>query len=142
MVEPNNKKNSGTGGASPEGNGLIGAKRVLEEAKQQYAIAKSWVEFYRATLGNSGVVRRVFNAPEQRAKFERTAEYRQIIAWLNDLRERRSTSTDTEEPTRVITVRLPKSMHEQLRKEAHEHLTSLNQLCITKLVEPTFKCDI
>jgi hypothetical protein len=37
------------------------------------------------------------------------------------------------EPTRVITVRLPKSLHESLKIEAHARNTSLNQLCIAKL---------
>ena len=42
---------------------------------------------------------------------------------------------DEEEPTRVITVRLPKSLHEALRVEAHEHQTSMNKLCISKLLQ-------
>ncbi|MEM1304746.1 MAG: hypothetical protein AAGG46_07605, partial [Planctomycetota bacterium] len=39
------------------------------------------------------------------------------------------------EPTRVITVRLPKSMHEYLRTEAHDLRTSMNKLCISKLLQ-------
>lgn len=39
------------------------------------------------------------------------------------------------EPNRVITVRLPKSLHEALRTQAHSKEMSLNQLCITKLRE-------
>ena len=42
---------------------------------------------------------------------------------------------DDAEPTRVITVRLPKSLHEALRVEAHEHRTSMNKLCISKLLQ-------
>ena len=54
---------------------------------------------------------------------------------LVKLREKR-TSTDPEaEPTRVITVRLPKSMHEYLRTEAHDLRTSMNKLCISKLLQ-------
>jgi len=37
------------------------------------------------------------------------------------------------EPTRVITVRMPKSMHEKLKREAHSRQTSLNQLCVSSL---------
>lgn len=40
-----------------------------------------------------------------------------------------------EEPTRVITVRLPRSLHEALRAEAHIHQTSMNKLCISKLLQ-------
>ena len=39
------------------------------------------------------------------------------------------------EPTKVITVRMPKSLHEALRAEAHEHQTSMNKLCISKLLQ-------
>jgi hypothetical protein len=35
----------------------------------------------------------------------------------------------------VITVRLPKSLHEALRHEAHNHKTSMNKLCISKLLQ-------
>ena len=42
---------------------------------------------------------------------------------------------DTAEPTRVITVRLPKSMHDALKDEAYEHRTSMNKLCISKLLQ-------
>ena len=35
----------------------------------------------------------------------------------------------------MITVRLPKSLHEALRAEAHEHRTSMNKLCISKLLQ-------
>ena len=40
------------------------------------------------------------------------------------------------EPIRVITVRVPASVHEYLRAEAHEKRTSMNKLCITKLLQP------
>ena len=35
----------------------------------------------------------------------------------------------------MITVRLPKSMHEYLRTEAHDLRTSMNKLCISKLLQ-------
>jgi hypothetical protein len=39
------------------------------------------------------------------------------------------------EPTKVITVRLPRSILEALLTEAHEHETTVNQLCISKLMQ-------
>jgi predicted HicB family RNase H-like nuclease len=44
-------------------------------------------------------------------------------------------AVNPDEPTRVITVRLPKCLHEALRAEAHEHRTSMNKLCISKLLQ-------
>lgn len=40
------------------------------------------------------------------------------------------------EPTRIVTVRMSRSLHEQLKEEAHACKTSLNQLCINKLLRP------
>ena len=51
------------------------------------------------------------------------------------MREKRSSVDSENEPTRVITVRLPKSMHEYLRTEAHDLHTSMNKLCISKLLQ-------
>ena len=34
----------------------------------------------------------------------------------------------------MITVRLPESLHESLKAEAADHNTSMNKLCITKLL--------
>ena len=42
---------------------------------------------------------------------------------------------DLAEETQVITVRIPKSMHEALRIEAFEHHTTMNKLCISKLLQ-------
>ena len=39
------------------------------------------------------------------------------------------------EVTRVITVRLPESLHEALKAEASDHSTSMNKLCISKLLQ-------
>ncbi|RIK80507.1 MAG: hypothetical protein DCC67_09290, partial [Planctomycetota bacterium] len=54
---------------------------------------------------------------------------------LVKLREKRPSADTESEPTRVITVRLPKSMHEALRHEAHDLRTSMNKLCISKLLQ-------
>jgi hypothetical protein len=51
------------------------------------------------------------------------------------LREKKGGSDTETEPTRVITVRLPKSMHEYLQTEAHDMRTSMNKLCISKLLQ-------
>jgi hypothetical protein len=81
------------------------------------------------------MVRAAFTSLEELATFERSPEFEQIQKWLVKLREQRN-ATDTEsEPTRVITVRLPKSMHEYLRTEAHDLRTSMNKLCISKLLQ-------
>jgi hypothetical protein len=96
-----------------------------------------WVTFYREVLGVEGIVRRLYATPEQLAAFEQTEECARIQQMLAKLRETkgRGPAPEDEEPTRVITVRLPKSLHEALRDEAHQRKTSMNKLCISKLLQ-------
>jgi predicted HicB family RNase H-like nuclease len=108
---------------------------ILQTARQLYDSEPDWVTFFREVLGVDGVVRREFPRLEDLTAFEKSSEFEQIQQWLTKLREKKN-ATDTEsEPTRVITVRLPKSMHEYLRTEAHDLRTSMNKLCISKLLQ-------
>jgi predicted HicB family RNase H-like nuclease len=108
---------------------------ILQAARQLYESEPDWVTFFREILGVDGIVRRQFTRLEDLTAFEKSEEFEQIQKWLVKLREQKS-ATDTEsEPTRVITVRLPKSMHEYLRTEAHDLRTSMNKLCISKLLQ-------
>jgi len=110
-------------------------QEILQTARQLYESEPDWVTFFREILGVDGVVRRQFPRLEDLSAFEKSPEYEQIQKWLVKLREQKN-ATDTEsEPTRVITVRLPKSMHEYLRTEAHDLRTSMNKLCISKLLQ-------
>lgn len=108
---------------------------ILQTARRLYEQETDWVTFFREVLGVDGIVRRTFTRQEDLTAFEKTPEYEQIQKWIVKLREQKG-ATDTEtEPTRVITVRLPKSMHEYLRTEAHDLRTSMNKLCISKLLQ-------
>ena len=108
---------------------------ILQSARQLFESEPDWVTFFREILGVDGIVRRQFTRLEDLTAFEKSQEFEQIQKWLVKLREQKN-ATDTEsEPTRVITVRLPKSMHEYLRTEAHDLRTSMNKLCISKLLQ-------
>ena len=108
------------------------AQRIATEMFHQQP---DWITFFREVLGVDGLLRRLFPKPEELTSFEKTAEYNEIQLMLAKLRERSGSQADGKEPTRVITVRLPKSLHEFLQVEAHEKCTSMNQLCISKLVQ-------
>ena len=108
---------------------------VKRTAEHLYAQRPDWVTFYRETLGLRGTVRHAFPTRETLAAFEQTDAYQEILHLLTNLRGQGPTAVDAEEPTRVITVRLPRSLHETLRTEAYEHRTSMNKLCISKLLQ-------
>ena len=109
---------------------------VQRIAGEMFQKTPDWVTFFREVLGVGGLVRRLFTTPEELAAFEKTAEYAEIQNMINRLRERSGAPAEsTKETTRVITVRLPASLHESLKCEANERNTSINQLCISKLLQ-------
>jgi len=108
-------------------------QKVLQVARQLYAGKPDWVTFFRETLGVNGAARSVFQSQEEYVQFEQSAEFAEIQKLVGSLRTRRVGSKN--EPTRVITVRLPESLHEALKAEASDHNTSMNKLCISKLLQ-------
>lgn len=110
-------------------------QEVIRIAQDLYRQSPDWVAFFREILGLTGVVRRAFPTSEELVAFEQTDEYAEIQAMLANLRKTGPLPPDEEEPTRVITVRMPRSLHESLRAEAHDRKTSMNKLCISKLLQ-------
>lgn len=122
---------------SETGSRITAEKRneVRRVAQHLYAKGPDWVTFFREVFGVTGVIRRTFPSKDLLDEFERSETYSEILQLLTRLREKQITAEDQQEPTRVITVRLPRSLHEALRVEAHEHRTSMNKLCISKLLQ-------
>jgi len=110
-------------------------QRVRQMANDKFRHEPDWVTFYREVLGVEGVIDQLFPGFAQRKKFEETPEYAEIQQMLAKLREKNRGQKQPDEATRVITVRLPQSLHEALRHEAHNHKTSMNKLCISKLLQ-------
>jgi hypothetical protein len=108
---------------------------VKRTAEQLYEQGPDWVTFYREVFGLRGIVRQAFPGRDLLAAFEQTAAYQELQHLLTKLRQQGPVALDEEEPTRVSTGRLPKSLHEALRAEAHEHQTSMNKLCVSKLLQ-------
>jgi predicted HicB family RNase H-like nuclease len=109
-------------------------EEIHRQAESLYSQDPDWVTFYREILGLHGIVRRNYPTREALAEFEQTKAYHAVQQMLSQLRSQGPPIKDETEPTKVITVRLPKSLHEALRVEAHEHHTSMNKLCISKLL--------
>ncbi|MCA9100476.1 MAG: hypothetical protein KDA63_04955 [Planctomycetales bacterium] len=110
-------------------------QEVFQVAQELYSQNPDWVTFFREVLGLEGAVRRAFPSADELGEFERSAEYQKIQAMVAKLREANGSRPTAQEPTTVITVRLPKSLHDSLRAEAHQRRTSMNKLCIAKLLQ-------
>lgn len=109
-------------------------QKVLQVARDLHARKPDWVTFFRETLGVSGAARSVFPSQEEYTQFEQSQEFSEIQQLVATLRTRK-TNSGKNEATRVITVRLPESLHESLKAEAADHNTSMNKLCISKLLQ-------
>lgn len=114
---------------------IVAEERVYQAAYELFSTNPDWVTFFREILGLEGVVRRSFPAPDALAEFERTETFRRIQQMLSQLRHRSDDRPAPHEPQHVITIRLPESLHEALKVEAHEYRTSMNKLCISKLLQ-------
>jgi predicted HicB family RNase H-like nuclease len=110
-------------------------QEVHRIASDLFSQGPDWVIFFREVLGTDGIARKVFQSAEEMERFEKSPEYIDIQQMLTKLREKSAEDEDDREPTRVITVRMPKSLHESLRHEAHNRRTSMNKLCISKLLQ-------
>jgi hypothetical protein len=108
---------------------------AYRRASQVFEKSPDWAEFFKEVLGVDGIVRKLYPTPQELAEFEKTREYADIQAMLVKLREKNLNKSPESEPIRVITVRLPKSMQDALNREADERKTSVNQLCISKLLQ-------
>ena len=109
-------------------------QKVLQVAKPLFQEKPDWVTFFRETLGVKGAARAVFPTQAEYVLFEQSKEFSEIQNMVASLRIRKAGGSKNE-PTRVITVRLPESLHEALKAEASDHNTSMNKLCISKLLQ-------
>jgi len=110
-------------------------EQVRQVAQHYFGVSPDWVTYFREVLGLGGIIRQLFPTRQALEAFERTGVYAEVQQMLTKLRARGPESVDgVQEPIKVITVRLPKSLHDTLKEEAHEHRTSMNRLCISKLL--------
>ena len=110
------------------------ATAVLAVAERLYAMDPEWVVFFREVLGVDGIVRRTFGDADALIRFECTPQYARIREMLDALRSRQRDQAPERESQRVVTVRMPKTLHETLKSEAEELRVSINTLCISKLM--------
>ena len=105
---------------------------ALEMARQ----VPDWETFFREVMGVEGLLARLFPNREELGAFEETPEYVEIQHIMARLRGRRGRRIPIDrETTKVITVRLPESLHASLIAEASASGTSMNKLCISKLLQ-------
>ncbi|MCU0715189.1 MAG: hypothetical protein MUD03_03580 [Pirellula sp.] len=117
-------------------------EHVMKTAADLFGLAPTWTAFYRAVLGGEGVMRKAIAAGEESAQFECSDEHSKLLTMLTTLRSRDLPENDPFEPQRMITVRIPKSLHDAICDEANVLAVSVNKLCISRLLQRVDKTMI
>ncbi|MCS7237042.1 MAG: type II toxin-antitoxin system HicB family antitoxin [Thermoguttaceae bacterium] len=110
-------------------------RQILAAARKLYEERCSWAKFYQQILGTNGLIHRLFPTAESQTAFRRSKAYGEIQRMLAALSGRRLRRRRTEQPIKIITVRVPESVHAELAREAALKGLSVNQLCVIKLVQ-------
>jgi predicted HicB family RNase H-like nuclease len=110
-------------------------QQLLQKAKRAAARATTWADLSNALFDpHDGILVRAYPSAEDRATFVKTKEYEQIQILLTAAMERTGL-VEGASPAKSgkFVVRLPKSLHAALDREAAAEGVSLNQLVVTKL---------
>lgn len=108
---------------------------ALRVAIDLFSRTNSWVVFFREILGVDGTVRKLFTTVDQMRFWEASPECGEVLEMVTALRSTDGLKADAAEPLRMITIRLPVNLHDALAYEAKEHGTSVNKLCMSKLLQ-------
>jgi len=108
---------------------------VFETATELFGVAPTWTAFYRETLGGDGVSRSLFKDMDEAREYDASDEHSKVMEMLTVLRSRDLPENDPHEQQRMITVRIPKSLHDSICDEANALAVSVNKLCISRLLQ-------
>lgn len=101
---------------------------IAVRAEELAGIA-NWERVYQETIAPGGMIDKL--TKEERREFLKSDQYRATLAIIADLRK----DGDSREATKVVTVRMPICIHEALAERAYQLRTSMNQLCLSKLLQ-------
>ncbi len=111
------------------------AAKLLQIAEELARSAESWADLSNALFDPvEGVVSRAFDTRAERETFAKTPEYRRIRELLAEARDRFGlVAGATPKKSGRFVVRIPRSLHAALEREAAAEGVSLNQLVVAKL---------
>ena len=98
---------------------------AAKEASRLDKETATWEELHNALFGAGAVLADLFPDVESRRKFSRTEEHQAIQEMIS--------AKGVEDVSGKLVVRMPKSVHAALIKEAKAEGVSMNQLIVAKL---------
>jgi len=108
---------------------------LLKSAQEIAESVETWADLSNALFDPvNGLISKAYPTREQRAAFLKTNEYKKIRRLLDAVTERTGLIEGaTPKKSGKFVVRLPKSLHAALEREAKREGVSLNQLVVAKL---------
>ena len=114
---------------------MIRTQELLAEAERAAHDAESWADLSNFLFNPvDGLVARAYTTRESREAFIKTDAYKRIRQLVSDAVERHGlVEGATPKKSGRFVVRLPRSLHAALEREAASEGVSLNQLVLAKL---------
>ena len=108
---------------------------ILDSAKDVASSVANWADLSNALFNPvDGLITKAYPTREEREAFMKTTEYRAIRELLQAAMDRSGlVEGATPQKSGRFVVRLPKTLHAALEREAREEGVSLNQLVVAKL---------
>jgi hypothetical protein len=111
------------------------SSRLIDRAKQAAGEAESWADLSNFLFDpREGLIAKAYPTREARAAFVKTEEYRALRQLVAESMDRHGlVEGGTPRKSGRFVVRLPRSLHAALEREAIAEGVSLNQLVVAKL---------
>ena len=111
------------------------ADELLKKAQKLARSAESWADLSNALFDPvEGIVSLAFETRAEREAFAKTAEYKKIRQLIDQARDQFGlVAGATPKKSGRFVLRLPRSLHAALEREAAAEGVSLNQLVVAKL---------
>lgn len=107
------------------------AAKILATAKKMVSEGSQWIDVSNAIFGVGSSFSKDFPTQESREAFHGGPEYAELFRLMASLKL--PPSPEATAPSGKVLVRMPKSLHASLLKEAEAEGVSLNQLAVAKL---------
>ncbi len=113
---------------------MTNAKRILKRAQDIARSVKTWADLSNALYNPiDGLVTTAYPLGVEREAFMKTEEYQKIRQLLRDAIDAFGMVEGATPKSGRFVVRLPRSLHSALEREASREGVSLNQLVVAKL---------
>ena len=111
------------------------SNRLIDRAEQAAGEAETWADLSNFLFDpREGLIARAYRTREAREAFVKTEDYRKLRQLVADSMDRHGlVAGGTPKKSGRFVVRLPRSLHAALEREATAEGVSLNQLVVAKL---------